>query len=121
MGYSPWGHKESDTAEPLTALQRQEVRGAVQVATETLLSVLGLHVSAAVLASLPTQGLAWKRPVAMRQLMDSLGSGENLNMIHRYFSFTTSLPASLLSLPAWPHLLSFPRVFLLAWRYVSEG
>ena len=30
VGYSPWGHKESDTAEPLTALQRQEVRGAVQ-------------------------------------------------------------------------------------------
>ena len=30
VGYSPWGHKELDTTERLTVLQRQEVRGAVQ-------------------------------------------------------------------------------------------
>ena len=122
VGYSPWGHKELDTTERLTVLQRQEVRGAVQGSDRDPSALcVGTTYFCGCFGFIPHTGLSMKETGGHETTDGFFGVGGESNMIHRYFSFTISLPASILSLPARPHRLSFPHVFLLAWRYVSEG
>lgn len=53
------------------------------------------------------------------RLTGSLEGEEEFSSIPRHFFSTATLPASLISPPAWPHLSSSPCHFLLAWRGVS--